>query len=224
MNKLLSVLTLSMLLFSCAEVPTPTVNYYLLNTPIPTKNSDQLPQKLAKTTQEKQLIIDDIVLPQYLKQPSLVMLVATNQLHYAHYDVWGESLEQGIHKTLTLLLNKLFEQPQLSRQKVNKQFLLTKDSIDKKIHLTVVIDHFYPTDQGDVILSGHYWFTNQSVNVNKKLYKKEVLKFYFKQSITANGYSQAVTQMHDLLEQLANNINQQALVFFTPLSAEKNKD
>jgi len=215
MNKLLSIFVLSTLLFSCAEVPAPAVNYYVLNTPIFNQSADLSSHKLAITAQEKTLIIDDIVLPQYLKQPSLVMLVSDNQLHYAHYDVWGESLEQGIKKTLALFLN---------HQQAEKQLLLPRNNIDKNVHLSIEIDHFYPTDQGDVILSGRYWFTIKSSKVNKNIYKNGALEFYFKQNITANGYSQAVKQMHALLEQLANNINQQKRVFITALSVEKNTD
>lgn len=221
MNNLLTIFALSTLLFSCAEAPSSKVTSYLLNTPEFNKSVVQSLQKITMAEHENRLILDDIVLPEYLKQPSLVMLVSGNQLHYAHYHVWGESLEQGIKKTLTLFLNHLFGQQQLNQQQVGKLLVLEKNDVNKTLHLSLEIDHFYPTDQGDVILTGRYWFNGSSSKVNNLSYKKNTVEFNFKQSIIANGYSQTVKQMHVLLGKLANNINQQTLVYMTTLPIGK---
>jgi len=194
MNKLLTVLALSTLLFSCAEAPSPQLTYYLLNTPVVTPVK-QLPEK-----NNTGLVIDEIVLPQYLKQPSLVMLMAENQLHFSHYHLWAESLEQSIHKVLWLLLTY----PEQA----------TQDNLFNKLHVTVEIDNFFPSEQGKVILSGRYWLTTSGSKVNKKLYKKYEYEFNFTQNINADGYSQAVKQMLDLLEQLSKEINKKAIVLF----------
>ncbi|PCI61836.1 MAG: hypothetical protein COB35_05205 [Gammaproteobacteria bacterium] len=187
MNKFLSVVMLSALLFSCAQAPTPNIHYYLLNTPV----INEQVKKTAVLDPSAHIELDRVLLPQYLKQQSLVMLIGENQLHYARYHLWGESLAHGIAKYIRQAVNHLNIQD-------------VKNA--KTLKLTIEIDHFYPTDQAQVILSGRYFFKN-------KFNKKRVFEFAFKQALRADGYSQAVKQMHALIEQLTQKIirNGQAL-------------
>jgi len=186
MNKLCSVILLSVFLSSCAQSPAPEVNYYLLDTAnVTTKNLANNNQQESLLIKKNNIIIDDILLPQYLKQSSIVMLIGENRLHYAHYNLWGENLAQGVSKLI-----------QQSIGQINSP---------EPIHLTIEIDHFYPTEQGSVILSGRYMLT---LKKDKKLFK-----FTLTQDLHEDGYSEAVKKMQLLIKELAKNItsNAQAL-------------
>ena len=196
------LITVSVGLFSCAQAPTPEVNYYLLNTPEQNISANTH----AETIDEHSAItLVNVVLPQYLKQSSIVMLMNENQLHYARYHLWGESLTSAIAKIMNQsLMNTALVNKALSQQ------LLPQNAKQQVLHLVVEIDHFYPTDQARVILSGRYWLTNKNTKVKNS---KQAFDFAFKQTLTADGYGQAVKQMHVLVKQLTENIIQQAKVF-----------
>ncbi len=183
MNKLYSVILLSIFLSSCAQSPATEVNYYLLDTP------NVIAKKLINNNLQESIpikanniIIDDVLLPQYLKQSSIVMLIGENRLHYAHYNLWGENLAQGVSKLI-----------QQSIGQINSP---------EPIHLTIEIDHFYPTEQGRVILSGRYMLR---LKKDKKLFK-----FTLTQGLHKGGYSEAVKQMQLLIKELAKNITRNA--------------
>ena len=192
-NITFSLITVTLLLFSCAQAPTPKVSYYLLNAPehnLAGDNEQTVVGGEHKVAGDHKIILDNVILPQYLKQSSIVMLMNENQLHYARYHLWGESLQQGITKLIKQALTI-----------TNKQ---------QSLHLTIEIDHFYPTDQTNVILSGRYWLSMTEAEVKNNQY---VFNFAFKQALKADGYGQAVKQMHVLIKQLAAQINQHAVAF-----------
>jgi len=134
------------------------------------------------------------------------MLIGENQLHYARYHLWGESLDHGIAKYIKQVVNIFGNRENVNKELGDRELRNLDDNNDKTLKLTIEIDHFYPTDQAQVILSGRYWLKN-------KANKKQVFEFAFKQALSADGYSQAVKQMHALIEQLAKKIikNGQAL-------------
>jgi uncharacterized lipoprotein YmbA len=177
---------LSVFLCSCAQSPVPEVNYYLLDTPnVTAKNLANNNQQKSILIKNNNIIIDDILLPQYLKQSSIVMLIGENRLHYAHYNLWGENLEQGVSKLI-----------QQSIGQINSP---------EPIHLTIEIDHFYPTVQGKVILFGRYELTLKK--------EKKTFMFAFTETLNTGGYGEAVKKMQLLIKTLAKNIISNVKVF-----------
>ena len=192
MKNLLITAILSTFLFACSSAPEAEINYYLLNSP----NLIKQPIKSANYQANINIVINEIYLPQYLKQPSLVMLIGLNKLHFSHYNLWGENLTQGIKKSLS--------------QEFVKLHLMDNNNTDKtpthQVRLSLVIDHFYPTDQSQIILAGHY-----NLTADQAMSKTKVVKvFKFEQAIEKDGFTQTVIQMRSLLTQLAQQIGKDA--------------
>jgi len=176
MKKIFSLVFFSLLLMSCAEAPVAQVHYYLLNTPS-LKKSEQAP---LSTKKQNLLTIKQVVLPQYLNQASIVMLIDHNQLHYARYHVWAENLNIAITKQI-------------------KHVIAQQNNVSNSTQVTIEIDHFYPTEQSEVILAGHYRFKKANND-------KQLVNFSFKQALKSDGYAQAVLQMQQLVTLLAQDI------------------
>lgn len=131
------------------------------------------------------------------------MQVAENQLHFSHYDLWGESLTNAIEKSLKQDLNNLAEK--------NKVAFVAQ--VDKKLpSLSVEIDHFYPSAQANVILAGRYWFSANSNNAKATVSQVSIpIEFNFERSLTNNGYAAAVKGMRNMITELAQKISSDAV-------------
>jgi len=180
MKRILSIVILSVLLISCAETPVERTHYYLLNTTV----LDKSKQVSINSNNQHLITIEQVVLPQYLNQASIAMLIDQNQLHYARYHVWAEDLSSAITKQL-------------------KQVIAQQNSVPSATKVIVEIDHFYPTEQSEVILAGHYWLKKSNTD-------PQLVNFSFKQGLKADGYAQAVLQMQQLVVLLADDIIEQS--------------
>jgi uncharacterized protein len=174
-------------LVACSS-PAPKVSYYLLYTPLPLNDSEsQIPKN-------KKIVLNKIVLANYLKQSNLVMQINQNQMYFARQDVWAESLESSIFNALLADLNQ--------NSTIQFNSVLAPNIEQKRTELTVQFDHFHATDKSTVVGSGHFWINLPTSN--------EVIEtpFFFSLPLQEDGFSHAVLQQRELLHLLALNIQQ----------------
>lgn len=179
----LSVLVMLVSLAACSSKPL-RVNYYLLYTAEPNSQS-----QVQKT---KQIVLNEIILADYLKQSGLAMKLDQNKIYFSRQDVWAESLQSSIFGAL---LNDLNQAPDI-------QFITSHEaSTDiKPPSITVKVDHFYATQNSTVETSGRYLLSDESRHINIET------PFYFKLELQQDGYSHAVSQQRQLVNLLAQNI------------------
>lgn len=170
------------LITSCSTKNPNKVSYYLLD-PNPSV-SNQLHTKDAQLVR-----IQAIKLPSYLDKANLVMLDSNNKLVFANYHSWADNFSSAIYRVITNDLNA-------SQHKK----LFVSDCKDCS-SLKISIEHFYPTEQGEVILSGKYLFRQH----NKELRNG----FFLKENLEIDGYIHSVNKQRLLLKKLAAEINQQ---------------
>jgi len=173
------------LLSACSNTTKQTAQYYLLMS-----DSNTGGQKSRDNAVNIKLYLQNIRLPQYLKQPKLVILKEGNQLHFSHYHLWAESVEQGISKIV--------------KQQLPQVTWFNKMHADA-ISLVIEVDDFYPTTQGEVILKGRYWLQQGE--------KIKLINFSYTTSLESDGFVNAVKQMQSLLILFSADIEKAAIKF-----------
>ncbi len=168
-----------MLLTACGNPKVPVTHYYLLSA-----GQEQSEHQTEPTT--SRLYLADIRLPQYLKQDHLVMKLSENKLHFSRYHQWAEGLAQAFAKSI--------------KQQVHTANFVLRPS-DSELSLVIEIDDFYPTEQGQVILTGRYW-----VNHHNAPDTAIAVPFNLRASLTTTGFEHAVKKMHLLVVLLAKQI------------------
>ena len=184
MNKVFALFLATLVLTGCNSSPTKQSNYYLLNSSSTQSQSTQL-------VAEPDYVLERIRMPDYLVQPNLVMQLSDHRLHYASYDMWAETLQAGVSKILVSELQskglKIHDHTETDLE-VNRLFIR--------------VDHFYPTDSSQVILSGKYWVEDP---VNKKVLNGS--QFQYQEKLERDGYAHAVAKMRGLVELLASELS-----------------
>tara|TARA_R110000782_G_scaffold185069_1_gene275354 strand:+ start:216 stop:794 length:579 start_codon:yes stop_codon:yes gene_type:complete len=186
--KQFSVFLLILVLCGCSSAPPTGQQIYLLNIDAPhsstgDKNIKQL------------VVVEKILLAEYLKRPNLVMQVDGNQLYYSDIDLWAENLQTDIHKTLTAWLNDRAKHTRFVA------YNSPEARLDLK-HLVVSIEYFMPTDQGTVVSNGQYWWVENSKMDNPTSQNS----FSYESALTQKGYSHSVSQLAQQLAQLSTQI------------------
>lgn len=160
----------------------PETFYYIL---------DSTPQSALQTTTQRtgdavnHMKVNPVVLPDYLNQPNLVLKLSDHQIKIANYHFWAEDLRQSIQQVLINDLN-------LS----NSDTTFSKICTGACNTLDITIDHFYPTEEGDVLLAGTYYQSDI----------RSVKRFVLKKTLSTGGYDEAVPAMRALLSDLASQI------------------
>lgn len=149
-------------------------------------------QSMAKVSPIKQIQLN---LPEYLKQPNLVLQLSKHELSYAYYHTWAESLDDAIQKSLNQDLKALVKEQ-------DKNLTEAKTTPSKRVNLTLNIDHFYATINSEVLLAGSYTF----VNTQQTQALSPQYNFTFKANIEADGYPHSVAKMRGLIQELAQDI------------------
>lgn len=157
----------------------PKMHYYLLDSDF--KVNSQINMK-------NKIMLEDIVVPMYLKQSKIVLREKKQKIALARFHSWGESLP---HQVKRLLLNYLNSE--------NDATGFVKEC-DKCKKLEIEINHFYPTSEGDVFLNGYFYLRE-----NGKILLVE--HFYIKKELEVGGYDEAVKKMSMALVDLANDIS-----------------
>ncbi|WP_025820633.1 PqiC family protein [Shewanella marina] len=171
-------------IMACSSSATVT-HYYLLNS----QSSVPTPQAVNADRTKVQL---SVTLASYLNQPYLVMQIDEHKLNYATAHMWAEPLKSETQKSLLADLNT---------QQQTLQFIST-DKYQLKPNqpqLNIQIDYFHVTHQAKVILVGYYHATGMEEKHNIETFRIEM-------PLQADGYSQSVAQMRQLISKLALQI------------------
>ncbi len=176
-----TILSAFVVLSACVtSTTTPDTFYYVLN------SQSGLQSKVEKST-AKQVKIQTVKLPDYMKQANLVLKLSDHQIKLANYHFWAEDLSQSITRAIVNDLNQ---------QHQNISFTQQCSACDK---LSITIDHFYPTEGGDVLLTGSY-----EMRINDK--ELTQARFSLKTELNEGGYDEAVAKMRQLVAELASVI------------------
>jgi uncharacterized protein len=184
MNKrLIAVLCTTLLSFGCTST-SPGLNYYVFNAP-----SSVLP---AHRDINQTVVLEAIVLADYLRQSSLVMQVAEHKLYFSSQDLWAEGLQGSIQKALLSDLNASGNTLYVASSRENNKA--------NQASVNLQIDHLLVTNKGTVMISGQYSISD--------LQAKPLLNtpYIIELPLQEDGFAHAVVQQRILVSQLANKI------------------
>lgn len=171
-------------LWSCVSSESVPISYYYVleaNT-LPTHKSE-----VTNKTASRNIKVSSIEVPNYLSQNSLVMKLDDHQIKIANYHFWAEDIRSSIQRVLINQLNKEFEDISFVRQ------------CSKCDELNINIAHFYPSLNGEVVLAGMYEFKTSNKST-------KYASFNLRTQLEQGGYNESVSKMHQLLLDLAAQI------------------
>ena len=179
----------------CASEPV-QLHYYLLSA------DTQQGVSVRTSNQQTAVVVDSIVLADYLQQSGIVLQTSETQIQISKRHLWAETLETALPKLL-------FKELQNHSTKFDF-YLRYADFVPRSDYrLLVQIDSFQATDNGEVICSGRYQLVPQAE-------EEELISvdFTFNRDLHADGYDHAIDQLRLLVGDIAENIlsNATALV------------
>lgn len=190
MLKILFTSLLFIAISSCSTTSdTPDMHFYLLDD-VPSIDSRYSDESVTDT----QIQLSAIQLPDYLKQRQLVIKQNSNQLKIANYHSWADDLGDSIQRVLMNNLNA-----KTDNYRSGYRFSGNCGSCSRVI---ISIEHFYPTEQGQVVLSGSMQL------IDPQGASKARNGFLFTNELAEDGYDNAVSQMRELLGELTLQINE----------------
>ena len=138
------------------------------------------------------IALKEIELASYLEEPGIAMILADNQIANARNSLWGEGLRQTIPRILARDLAKACACPvTVSRG--------TNGAGKPADELSLRIDRFGPTYDGQVVLGGELRLSTPDRAGSSR-------QFYFAKDLSGDGYAAAVSDMRELLPELASLI------------------
>lgn len=162
-------------------------SYYLLNA---AQTADE--QQTSRLNKSKQLLVEPVVLADFLNQKFLVMQ-KNNQLYVSEIHQWAEPLAGSITQAIAEELRTDLSDWRVSKSRLNPG--------DRSAYtLLVAIDQFHPNDKSLVSLKGSF-----QVRSGKDLVMED--HFFISQALKQDGFSQSVSQLRNLLSQLATQIS-----------------
>lgn len=184
---------LVMMVSACSSNAPAKTQYYLLNSPTNTSAS------IVSNENQQNITVSLLELPEYLKQPSLVLQLSSHQLHYSHFHMWAEPLQNSFSQAL---LDDLNQQDNRFHY-IDNATVTSKASIET---ITIKVSAFHATHQSQALLTGTFWVQNSNM-----VKQPQPHKFTLTLSLDKNGYEHAVEKMRQSINQLAqkiiNNIN-----------------
>jgi len=194
MNRLTFVcLLFSLLLYGCAS-ETNTINYYKLGAVNKAFNPDNTGNGKSNRSNRSLIVIEPILLPDFLRQQGLVIQKTDHQLQISNNHRWAESLESAISRVVqSHLENQLPEyrfENQTGRWKLKPQFRLSIELAEFQVN----------NRESKVITSGRFWIFNQ----NEELVSKE--RFLIEESLSSNGYEHAISNLEITLNKLVDKL------------------
>jgi len=200
------------LLTSCTTTTTaPETTYYLF---------DAQPSPSSQKASTTRVMVDEIVLPDYLSTSQLVMKDEGHTILKANYHSWADSLNESIKRALINDLNDASP---------NTEFVAL---CQKCARISVTVQHFYPSTDGTLLLAGYFEYmpsrydvsTRHSgvegdTNVNNAIgsvlnsshssaqnvdLQHTMSRFYLQTTLDEDGYANAVKQMRAQVTQLAD--------------------
>ncbi len=172
----IALLMMTMIAVSSCSTTTEvqSISYYLL---------DPVPREAQRKSATKSIQVSAINLPDYLRQNRLVIRKQSNQIQQASFHSWADSLSDSIRR---VLINDLNE------RSADYSFVANCGDCQS---VQISIDHFYPTEEGQVVLSGLL-----EIEADEETTYRE--QFFFSNRLRADGYDNSVGQMRELLEEL----------------------
>jgi uncharacterized lipoprotein YmbA len=113
------------------------------------------------------------------------------ELIVANYHLWADPLANSIHRAITMDL-----------MSGSENLLLVETCSDCAV-IRLVVDHFYPSLDGNVHLSGRFAIRYHEQTVNHP--------FSLLRAQSEDGYSAAVADMRVLVKELSNKVKQSLL-------------
>tara|TARA_B100001063_G_C16737922_1_gene543059 strand:+ start:803 stop:1417 length:615 start_codon:yes stop_codon:yes gene_type:complete len=183
--RLILALLVGASLIGCASSGS-ALQYYLLH-------STTSPSATQHASSPHHLLINKIVLPDYLKQRGLVYQTSSTNLHIATEHLWAEPLDEGITKSLKAAL------------RTQGVMLVTHNVNAKEVsdYLTLQIDDFIATWQGDIILSGQYVVKHIDDSQSAK-------NFEYILPLAVDGFPASIEVMREAIYALADDIANEA--------------
>lgn len=137
------------------------------------------------------IIVREVRLPGYLTQSMIVMQTTGGKMHFSTSNLWAMQPEKAITQSIVGDL-----QQQLPNIAVYSWLDPMPSSKTDDIHIH--ISHFYPTENGDVILAGRVFSNINGINSQAP--------FYYESQISSDGYASALAEMRKQVKKLANKI------------------
>jgi len=186
------LLLLIVFLLSCNSPPV-KINHYLLSTP---NNVEALKKhKTAGLVLLRQVSIAD-----YLRQPNLVILLEQHKLYYSPRDVWAESLKSAFSQALLQDLNHSQAQ----------RYINVNSPLADQANTSIQIDlaHFHSTHLSTVVMSGRYWLSAHS-SEQEKAEPVSITEhsFYYELDLQQDGFAHAVDQLRATVTLLGKQID-----------------
>ncbi len=182
MRNIFLVFILAAFLIGCSSTSKqskPTLAYYLLDS-VQTQNS-------VASSQKHEVAFNTVVVSEYLSLPNLLLKNNNNEVTVANYHLWAEPLSFSIRR---VVLNDIA---------TRKPTLSLVDQCLKCESLVLHVDHFYPQENGDAVLSGRYVITRDKNNSTEHF-------FSLTTPLRNDGFNAAVTEMRLLLSRLSTHI------------------
>ena len=140
---------------ACSSKTSQNTQYYLLNSPTQARTD------IATNENLPLVALKLIELPDYLKEPSLVLQLSDHQLHYSHFHMWAEPLQMSLAESLIQELN-------ISESHYYYLAESTPSDTAVKTNIMVKITAFHTTHQSQALLAGSYWFLHNDLNKDEK--------------------------------------------------------
>lgn len=178
-----------LLLAACTSTPAPVINYYRLGE-TPLQRSAELATNLPA------LVIDRVVLAQFLGQSGLVLAQGDHQLQVSRTHLWAEGLEYALPRALLAAL-----------ERGSQEFRIYLDAMDyiprRDYELRLQLESFHVTAAGEVVAAGRYQLVDTA-----RMIELAARNFHFTENLEVDGYPHAVERMQVLVDRLAASISQ----------------
>lgn len=183
-NKTIKIIILAVFfsfLSACSSAPN-ALTYYLLHS----TSGESVLDREAKQS----IVLDKVTLPEYLKHRGLVYQTSDTNLHISTSHLWAEPVDEGLTKALASALE------------ANNVALIRPDhyASEDAPHLSLYINDFVSTYEGEVIFSGQYAITRASEEAS-------IHPFMFKAPLSNDGFASSIKAMRSAINKLAKDIN-----------------
>ncbi|NDV90924.1 hypothetical protein GTH32_06885 [Alteromonas sp. 345S023] len=180
-----TLMMLGAMLTGCAT-SAPPLSYYLLHD-VTENNATR--DSVSQNNPNALVLINRVVLPDYLKQRGLVFQTSDTGIHIATDHLWAEPMDEGLTKRLRDSLTH--HNLELITHAMGAQ--------EVDVYLTLRIDDFIASHQGDIILRGEY-FLSYADEVD------ESARFHVSLPLPHDGFDTSVKVMRQALATLADKI------------------
>ena len=156
----------------------PSAKHYIL---------DANPSTFANEGKSTNVKVLPIRIPTYLNQANLVLKLDDHQIQISNYHFWADDLRQSIQRVMIKQLNM-----------PDSEYSFGEKCRSCK-QIGIHIDHYYPSQSGEVYLSGTYTITEYNESQTQHA-------FSYSLPLEKGGFDESVKGMRSLLNALAANI------------------